>query len=421
MKKKPAAKGEGQRRRSIQEIVHDIEQTRSIMMDGINIDERRWQEMVNTVWYQRLESSTVDLLKTAQSSAFFVVPSDIVLWCGGSNMNVIRGVENLFLASTSLRHANHDSSVVKEGWLLKRGGKRKNWKKRWFVLSKLLIFYYTDPDRGCNKGTIVLDGTHVEPTTQGVTTASFKIITPNRTFLISCEDRTERDSWVNAIQDVLSRFDVKQVPMESVKSELKHLCESYEQLQATPDPHTTFVLQWWLPQALEMVAFLYLTQHTAEMARFLDELLRVHAVSTAQAISLLSGAHLHDPSFSRRVIALHKIGCIDSLNVPARMELLRSEAHQFEKDFGGEEKTFNAAECFGAAAEGSFSASMVLRSRPKAEAPSPIVSLFNALTQVGDLCGILWPLLDVMPGYLVTTLLKLSKETRLRSDTNTVR
>ena len=36
------------------------------------------------------------------------------------------------------------SSVVKEGWLTKQGGKYKTWKKRWFILKNNLISYHKE-------------------------------------------------------------------------------------------------------------------------------------------------------------------------------------------------------------------------------------------------------------------------------------
>ena len=39
------------------------------------------------------------------------------------------------------------SFVVKEGWLIKQGGKYKTWKKRWFVLKNNHIAYYKEPGK----------------------------------------------------------------------------------------------------------------------------------------------------------------------------------------------------------------------------------------------------------------------------------
>lgn len=50
------------------------------------------------------------------------------------------------------------SEIVKEGVLTKLGGVRKNWKKRWFVLSSTELAYYSKApgNGGTFKGGIVL-------------------------------------------------------------------------------------------------------------------------------------------------------------------------------------------------------------------------------------------------------------------------
>lgn len=42
--------------------------------------------------------------------------------------------------------------VIRSGWLNKRGGRRKTWKKRWFVLTEtsMTLFYYRN-EKVCNK------------------------------------------------------------------------------------------------------------------------------------------------------------------------------------------------------------------------------------------------------------------------------
>ena len=45
-----------------------------------------------------------------------------------------------------------------QGYMLKKGHKRKNWTERWFVLKPSIISYYVSEDLKDKKGDIILDG-----------------------------------------------------------------------------------------------------------------------------------------------------------------------------------------------------------------------------------------------------------------------
>ncbi|CAF1182831.1 unnamed protein product [Adineta steineri] len=42
----------------------------------------------------------------------------------------------------SMRLKEGDSTIIKEGWLWKQGGRVRNWKRRWFVITDGCLFYY---------------------------------------------------------------------------------------------------------------------------------------------------------------------------------------------------------------------------------------------------------------------------------------
>lgn len=50
-------------------------------------------------------------------------------------------------------------SFTPQGYMLKKGHKRKNWTERWFMLKPNCISYYVGEDLAEKKGDIVLDGT----------------------------------------------------------------------------------------------------------------------------------------------------------------------------------------------------------------------------------------------------------------------
>lgn len=45
-----------------------------------------------------------------------------------------------------------------QGYMMKKGHKRKNWTERWFVLKPNVISYYVGEDLAEKKGDILLDG-----------------------------------------------------------------------------------------------------------------------------------------------------------------------------------------------------------------------------------------------------------------------
>uniref|UniRef100_A0A8C0AWP3 Switching B cell complex subunit SWAP70 n=1 Tax=Buteo japonicus TaxID=224669 RepID=A0A8C0AWP3_9AVES len=58
--------------------------------------------------------------------------------------------------------------VLKQGYMLKKGHKRKNWTERWFVLKPNIISYYVSEDLKDKKGDIILDGNCSLPFTGGL-------------------------------------------------------------------------------------------------------------------------------------------------------------------------------------------------------------------------------------------------------------
>merc|ERR1711939_761456 len=89
--------------------------------------------------------------------------------------------------------------IVKQGYLMKKGAKRKNWTNRWFVLRGNQLEYYKDPIDLKPRGTIQLTGSTVGLSDSKPHT--FTIDTESRVFLISAKNSTLRDQWIAAIKD----------------------------------------------------------------------------------------------------------------------------------------------------------------------------------------------------------------------------
>ncbi|XP_028409734.1 pleckstrin homology domain-containing family H member 2-like [Dendronephthya gigantea] len=97
-------------------------------------------------------------------------------------------------------------SLQKTGYLSKLGGRIKNWKRRWFVLSENKLSYYKT-ENDVNKkalGQIPLEGfcgiTRIEGS------LSFQIDTPKRKYYLTGESIDDIDDWLKVLQNDLRKF-----------------------------------------------------------------------------------------------------------------------------------------------------------------------------------------------------------------------
>ncbi|CAL9696723.1 unnamed protein product [Knipowitschia caucasica] len=96
--------------------------------------------------------------------------------------------------------------VLKQGFLLKKGHKRKNWTERWFVLRPHCVSYFTGENQETKKGDILLDGScFVEslPDKEGKK-CLFLVKSSQKSFEISASDKKKKQEWIQALQMVVS-------------------------------------------------------------------------------------------------------------------------------------------------------------------------------------------------------------------------
>uniref|UniRef100_A0A8C7Z1P2 Switch-associated protein 70 n=1 Tax=Oryzias sinensis TaxID=183150 RepID=A0A8C7Z1P2_9TELE len=96
--------------------------------------------------------------------------------------------------------------VLKQGYMMKKGHKRKNWTERWFVLRPSSISYYVGEDMAEKKGDILLDGgCLVEPLQDKEgKKCLFLIKSSQKSFEISASDKKKKQEWIQAIQTCVS-------------------------------------------------------------------------------------------------------------------------------------------------------------------------------------------------------------------------
>lgn len=104
-----------------------------------------------------------------------------------------------------------NSNIIHQGWLYKEGGSVKSWKKRWFVLKKNKLSYYTDTDCKDLKGSIALSVATVKEAPKFESKSKkvpderyswfFEIVVSKRVYLISASSESERNKWIDAIKE----------------------------------------------------------------------------------------------------------------------------------------------------------------------------------------------------------------------------
>ncbi|KAL0478465.1 ankyrin repeat and pleckstrin domain-containing protein [Acrasis kona] len=101
------------------------------------------------------------------------------------------------------------SEIIKEGYLIKEGNIRRNWKKRWFVLKRDSFRYFKDVrDLKNEKGSISLAGAEVDDQMgekKRIFCIAIKDKTVNRTFFLQSSSAEEKSEWCAALRFVMEQ------------------------------------------------------------------------------------------------------------------------------------------------------------------------------------------------------------------------
>jgi len=105
------------------------------------------------------------------------------------------------------------SSIIKQGFLEKKGVIRHNWTKRWMVMEGREIRYYAkENDPKGPRGAISLVNANLYPHVQKKKKDLpnyFNIRVNDRDFLIRAEDMQTKDEWVEAIRKSIVKEETK--------------------------------------------------------------------------------------------------------------------------------------------------------------------------------------------------------------------
>nr|XP_020449042.1 switch-associated protein 70-like [Monopterus albus] len=96
--------------------------------------------------------------------------------------------------------------VLKQGYMMKKGHRRKNWTERWFMLKLQSISYYVGEDLAEKKGDILLDGNCTVESLQDKEGKKclFLMKSSHKSFEISASDKKKKQEWIQAIQTCVS-------------------------------------------------------------------------------------------------------------------------------------------------------------------------------------------------------------------------
>ncbi|KAI2653494.1 Switch-associated protein 70 [Labeo rohita] len=98
--------------------------------------------------------------------------------------------------------------VLKQGYMMKKGHKRKNWTERWFLLKPNLISYYASEDLTEKKGDILLDGNCCSLPDKEGKKCLFYVKCVDKSFEISASDKKKKQEWIQAIQTCITLLKV---------------------------------------------------------------------------------------------------------------------------------------------------------------------------------------------------------------------
>ncbi|CAI9534226.1 unnamed protein product [Staurois parvus] len=96
--------------------------------------------------------------------------------------------------------------VLKQGYLWKKGHKRKNWTERWFVLKPNVLTYYVSEDLKDKKGDVILDSNccFQSLADRDGKKCLFLVKCVEKSYEISASDKKKKQEWIQAIQTVVN-------------------------------------------------------------------------------------------------------------------------------------------------------------------------------------------------------------------------
>ncbi|KAF9647996.1 PH-domain-containing protein [Thelephora ganbajun] len=100
------------------------------------------------------------------------------------------------------KRKSSDETILKSGYLWKKGERRKAWKKRWFVLRSAHLVYYKSSAEYRLLQLLDLGDIHTcTPVTLKKHDNTFCIVSPKRTYYLQAGSQKEVQEWVKAVNE----------------------------------------------------------------------------------------------------------------------------------------------------------------------------------------------------------------------------
>ncbi|EGG05133.1 uncharacterized protein MELLADRAFT_116896 [Melampsora larici-populina 98AG31] len=116
--------------------------------------------------------------------------------------------DELDQTSQQVQHSTHykefgdmeNEEIIQDGYLEKKGERRKTWKRRWFVLRKTSLVYYKNDKEYRLLRMIPLTDIHTCAEVQVKHhDNTFGIVTSERTYYVRAKTKAERDTWISKV------------------------------------------------------------------------------------------------------------------------------------------------------------------------------------------------------------------------------
>lgn len=107
----------------------------------------------------------------------------------------------------------------KEGYLVKRGAIRKNWKKRWFLIQKNHLIYFENHKSTNPRRVIDLNDAISMDEEMCVNKPNcFKLVLPERTFYFEASSYNERKSWMEILQWKIDYYRKRKASLQNAEA-----------------------------------------------------------------------------------------------------------------------------------------------------------------------------------------------------------